>query len=259
MNLVVQTLGVVPVQIRNLDCLQYIHFSSIFNFSIFPVMVSYPDDATDNASSENTQDKIEVDVPVADVEAADILNISQAQPLRNTETGGGNCQRDTVEESCDENAEATSSEPTVPKKRQRHGGPPGFIHMLLVNFNKSVVDHLDSASQEAVRQQKDLEDPAKFGHVKLAVVDRVLDMLLEQGDGKTVPTIQFFNNIVDVLGNKYPGMFAEDPSTVINGIKVRRFTARGTGGLNGVKGKFHCSGCKQLNVALSRQLTLYGT
>lgn len=120
--------------------------------------------------------------------------------------------------------------------KTKFGGPPGFLNLLIGQFRNSIVKYLDWQSQEAILGQKVLEDPAKFAHVKLAVSERVLDLLLEMGDGKTVPGIRFFENIVDVLGTKYPSMFAEDPYVIVDGVKVRKFSTRGTGGVNGIRG-----------------------
>jgi hypothetical protein len=70
----------------------------------------------------------------------------------------------------------------------------------------------------------------------MAVVDRVIDLLVEHGDSKTVPPTKFFDSIVDVLGTKYPAVFGADPTTIVDGKKVRMFSTRGTGGVNGIKG-----------------------
>ncbi len=45
------------------------------------------------------------------------------------------------------------------------------------------------------------QEPAEFAHVKLAIVDRVLQLLLEeQGDEEMrVPVSRFFENLVGVL------------------------------------------------------------
>lgn len=122
------------------------------------------------------------------------------------------------------------------KKKTEFGGPPGFLNELILHFNSSVVCYLDRRCQEAILGQQELDDPANFGHVKLSVCNRVLDLLMERGDNKTVPGKTFFNNVVDVLGMKYPGMFGQDPYVIVNGVKVRKFSTRGTGGINGIKG-----------------------
>jgi hypothetical protein len=69
-------------------------------------------------------------------------------------------------------------------------------------------------------ENKDFEDPAVFGRVKLAVTNRVLQWLQEHSDQDSVPTLQFFNSIVEILGQKYPEMFAEDHCNVVDGKKV---------------------------------------
>jgi hypothetical protein len=45
------------------------------------------------------------------------------------------------------------------------------------------------------------QEPAEFAHVKLAIVDRVLELLLEEeGDEEMrVPVARFFENLVGVL------------------------------------------------------------
>jgi hypothetical protein len=122
------------------------------------------------------------------------------------------------------------------KQRSRCGGPPGFITMMITHFREGVVSHLDRVSRDAILENKDFDDPAVFARVKSSVTTRVLQWLQEHGDKDSVPTIQFFNNIVDILGQKYPAMFSDDPCELVDGKKVRKFSSRGTGGLNGIRG-----------------------
>ncbi len=89
----------------------------------------------------------------------------------------------------------------------------------------------------AVQEQIVFADPAKFAKVKIAVVDRVIDLLLEHRHCEIVPSIKFFDNVVHVLGMKYPPVFGSDPAVLVNGEKVRLFQSRGTGGLNGISGR----------------------
>jgi hypothetical protein len=51
------------------------------------------------------------------------------------------------------------------------------------------------------------QEPAEFAHVKLAIVDRVLQLLLEeQGDEEMrVPVSRFFENLVGVLARNGHG------------------------------------------------------
>ncbi len=91
----------------------------------------------------------------------------------------------------------------------------------------------------AAQEQTVFADPAKFARVKIAVVDRVIDLLVEHcgRDSEIVPGIKFFDNVVHVLGVKYPPVFGSDPAVLVNGERVRLFRSRGTGGLNGISGR----------------------
>ncbi len=126
-------------------------------------------------------------------------------------------------------------------KKNKNGGPPGSLSQLVFEFDNIVVGYLDFNSREAVQQQREFDDPAKFGKVKTDVVNRVLDLLLERGDSTTVPSTKFFDNIVEILGQKYPAVFVEDPTTIVNGQKVQLFSERGTGGVNSIKGRIPLS------------------
>jgi hypothetical protein len=81
---------------------------------------------------------------------------------------------------------------TRTKQRSRSGGPPGFITMLIKKFREGILSHLDHALREAIMENKNFEDPAVFGRVKLAVTSRVLQWLQEHSDQDSVPTLQFF-------------------------------------------------------------------
>jgi hypothetical protein len=80
-------------------------------------------------------------------------------------------------------------------------------------------------------------DPAKFAKVKIAIVDRVIDLLLEHRHCEIVPGTRFFDSVVQVLGVKYPPVFGSDPDVLVNGERVRLFQSRGTGGLSGIAGR----------------------
>jgi hypothetical protein len=73
----------------------------------------------------------------------------------------------------------------------------------MINFREGVVSHLDCASRDARMENKEFDNPAVFAWVKLSVTTRVLQWLQEHG----VPTIQFFDSIVDILGQKYLAVF----------------------------------------------------
>lgn len=228
----------------------YILLYSVFFSRVVPVSVTYLDDEETAIFGIDTPVDIigqnyqsEIINPVAGpstlqlvTEATQVVNVVEghmpfAGNRMQTDDGDDNRSR---EEPDVRNVSMGES----PGGKTKYGGPPGFITTLVMNFNNCVVNYLDYHSREAVQQQKEFVDPAKFGKVKTDVVNRVIELLLEQGDCKTVPSLKFFDNIVDVLGLKYPAVFGQDPTTVVNGVKVRLFSSRGTGGVNGIKGRF---------------------
>jgi hypothetical protein len=224
----------------------YLHVFLCTNcFRIFPESVTYPDEPgftdenIEDASSSASVQTVQTNVLL------EMHDLPGQHPLftivatENSENDGGNQkQPEASEKNLNQNDAALASENTLRGVQTKFGGPPGFLEMLVMDFNNCVVSHLDSFSKAAVQEQIVLVDPAKFAKVKSAVVDRVLDLLLEHGDGKTVPGVKFFDSVVDVLSIKYPPVFGSDPSVLVNGERVRLFHSRGTGGLNGIKGRF---------------------
>jgi hypothetical protein len=136
--------------------------------------------------------------------------------------------------------EGNSNEGVGPKilnrSKSKNIGPPGFLSLLVLNFDDSIVSYLDYTSQVAIQEQREIEDPSEFGHVKTAIVDQLLKFLLKESDSETIPCNKFFEAVVDILGSKYPQMFREDPYMLVNGVKIRKFHSRGTGGVNGIRG-----------------------
>jgi hypothetical protein len=106
--------------------------------------------------------------------------------------------------------------------------------MLVEDFDKCVVDDLDRVSREAIRNQEKIQDPRTFGAVKRAIEDKIVNLLIEHTDNKSVPPQAFFKKIHTTLANKYSYMFLEDPTTEVNGMTVRLFDQRGAGGVLGV-------------------------
>lgn len=109
-----------------------------------------------------------------------------------------------------------------------------ILKLLVENFDETVVQHLDKMSKTAVERQERIEDPRSFAHVKRAIEERILDILLLHTDNKSVPNLDFFKKVVNTLANKYPYMFLEDPSKIVDGVPLRLFNQRGTGGVSGV-------------------------
>jgi hypothetical protein len=107
--------------------------------------------------------------------------------------------------------------------------------MLIENFDECVVKYLDKVARDAVENQEEIEDPRTFAHVKRAIEDRILDLLLKHTENRTVPPLDFFKKVVNTLANKYSYMFLTDPTTVLDGMKIRKFDQRGTGGVLGVE------------------------
>jgi hypothetical protein len=82
------------------------------------------------------------------------------------------------------------------------------------------LNFLDKSSREAVREQKTFALEKDFKKVKLSIESRVLVFSLRQ--------------VVGVLANQYPYMFLDDPMLTVQGITVRPFRGKGTGGVTGV-------------------------
>jgi len=106
--------------------------------------------------------------------------------------------------------------------------------MLIEDFDQSVVNELDRVSKEAVRNQEKIEDPRIFGHVKKAIEDQIVNLLVQHTDNKAVPPQSFFKKVLTTLANKYSYMFLEDPTIEVNGMKIRKFDQRTAGGVLGV-------------------------
>jgi len=119
-----------------------------------------------------------------------------------------------------------------------NSGYTTFLNLLIVDWHEKVVNYIDRKSQEAIKSQAVLDDPADFSHVRGAIIQRVLELLCECSDTTTVPSTSDFRSIVEILATKYPGMFGEDPVVEIDGKRVRKFYKRGTGGLSGTTGTF---------------------
>lgn len=109
-----------------------------------------------------------------------------------------------------------------------------FLKHLISNFDELVIHFLDHSVRDAFLQQKEITDEKEFKRVKLAVEDRVLDLLLNYFTWSELPSAAYFRQIVGVLGNRYPGMFLGDPVVTVGGITVRRFAGKGVGGCTGI-------------------------
>jgi hypothetical protein len=109
-----------------------------------------------------------------------------------------------------------------------------ILKLLVEKFDENVTQHLDKLSKAAIEGQERIEDARTFAHVKRAIEERILDMLLLYTDNKTVPNLDFFKKVVNTLANKYPYMFLEDPTKIVDGVPLRIFNQRGTGGISGV-------------------------
>jgi hypothetical protein len=110
-----------------------------------------------------------------------------------------------------------------------------FVKKLITNFDELVVNFLDKSARQAIINQQTFTDEKEFRRIKLAIEDRVLQLLVNESEITTQPVVSFFRQIVGVLSNRYPYMFLEDPSLVVQGVKVRLFQGKGTGGLSGVR------------------------
>jgi hypothetical protein len=109
-----------------------------------------------------------------------------------------------------------------------------FLKNLITNFDELVINFLDKSARDAIIQQKEFTDEKEFRRIKAAVESRVLDLLVNQSQLSTTPVVGFFRQVVGVLANRYPYMFLEDPTVTVQGIKIRQFVGKGTGGLTGI-------------------------
>jgi hypothetical protein len=97
-----------------------------------------------------------------------------------------------------------------------------------------VVNFLDTSARDAIKEKKEFTDEKEFSRVKQAIENRILDLVLNESHLNIVPSVSFFRQIVGILANHYPYMFLGDPSVTVQGIQVRQFLGRGTGGLTGI-------------------------
>jgi hypothetical protein len=108
-----------------------------------------------------------------------------------------------------------------------------FLKNLIANFDVLVVDHLDKTARNAIIKQLEMTDEKEYTRVKLAIEARVLD-LLSECDLKNLPTVAFFRQVVSVLATRYAYIFLTDPKVIVQGMPVRRFKGRHSGGVTGV-------------------------
>jgi hypothetical protein len=110
-----------------------------------------------------------------------------------------------------------------------------FIKNLINNFDELVLNFLDKSARDAITQQKTFTDEKEFRRIKLAIENRVLYLLVHESHLSTTPVVAFFRQVVGVLANRYPYMFLEDPTMTVQGVTVRQFVGKGTGGLTGIR------------------------
>jgi hypothetical protein len=127
---------------------------------------------------------------------------------------------------------ATTSPPSTADEDNLKGE---FVKKLIKNFDVMVVNFVDKATRDAILQQTEFTDEKEFSRVKLAIENRILDLLVKESHLTTVPPVSFFREVVGILSNRYPYMFLEDPTVTVQGQRIRQFTGKGTGGLFGVK------------------------
>ena len=126
--------------------------------------------------------------------------------------------------------------PDRPEKENVPVGEPGqvdFLRFIIENFDEKVVNFVDKNSRDAILEQKEIADEKEFLRVKGAIEQRILDLLAESNSTQ-VPSAAFFRQIVGILATKYPFMFLADPKITVEGLTVRKFLRKGTGGLVGI-------------------------
>lgn len=109
-----------------------------------------------------------------------------------------------------------------------------FLKDLIGNFNELVINFLDKSARDAITHQKEFTEEKEYRRIKSAIESRVLDLLVNKSQICTTPAVGFFRQVVGVLANRYPYMFLEDPTVTVQGIKIRQFVGKGSGGLTGI-------------------------
>lgn len=110
------------------------------------------------------------------------------------------------------------------------------LMMLKIEFQELVVNHLDAEVREAYRLQKEIENQKEFRAVKAATEKRVMNILAAHVPGEKIPHLDFFREVVGILGEKYPYVYGSDPMKEVSpGQWVKKFPFRGTGGPSGLK------------------------
>ena len=88
---------------------------------------------------------------------------------------------------------------------------------------------------QAVENQEEIEDERVFCRVKGAIEERLLQLIAATRERPDIPKLATFRQILDILGLHYPYVYRAEPvRELAGGLRVRRFTGRGTGGPSGL-------------------------
>jgi hypothetical protein len=111
-----------------------------------------------------------------------------------------------------------------------------FLSMIDKNFDDCVASELDKKCREALKDQKQITDEKEYRSVKNAIEIRILELIEDNFPPGVVPKIDMFRDIRKILARKYSYMYEKDPSVIIDGVTLKLFNSRGTGGMSGVEG-----------------------
>lgn len=129
----------------------------------------------------------------------------------------------------------TAEEKSTGKKDTGTGDQQAdFLKTLICKFDELVVNFLDKGARDAITEQRTFTDEKEFKRIKLAIEERILYLLLNETQLSGLPVVGFFRKIVGVLANRYPYMFLDDPKVIVQGVTVRQFVGKGTGGVTGI-------------------------
>jgi hypothetical protein len=109
-----------------------------------------------------------------------------------------------------------------------------FLRYLIEDFEELVVNFLDQEARTFIKEQVEIADERQFKRVKTAIESRVLSLLLNFESISEPPNAGFFRQIVSILATKYPYMFLADPEINVEGVPMKKFVSRGTGGVIGI-------------------------
>jgi hypothetical protein len=90
-----------------------------------------------------------------------------------------------------------------------------LAYILYNNFDVLVANFLYKSAQDAIKEKKEFKDEKDFRRIKLAIENRILDLLAYESHLSIVPSVSFSRQLVGILANNYPYMFLGDPAMTV--------------------------------------------